>query len=93
MQQVADFGLARAGAVYQRHTSRVPVKWTAPEALRFGQFSSASDVWRCVAATHIQTNTHTRIHAYNIDTPKIRKRTTSADGRFFPVSALRFTRS
>ncbi|XP_043833730.1 megakaryocyte-associated tyrosine-protein kinase isoform X1 [Dromiciops gliroides] len=42
--KVSDFGLAKA----ERRgldTSRLPVKWTAPEALKHGKFSSKSDVW------------------------------------------------
>lgn len=46
--KVADFGLARMldGGVYNPNTNqRVPVKWTAPEAFLYQQFSTKSDVW------------------------------------------------
>ena len=46
--QVADFGMSRDLADENYYISRggeVPVKWTAPEAIHFKKFSSASDVW------------------------------------------------
>ena len=30
---------------YVSHGGKIPVKWTAPEALVFRKYSSASDVW------------------------------------------------
>ena len=30
---------------YKSHGGKIPVKWTAPEALHYRKFSSASDVW------------------------------------------------
>ena len=30
---------------YKSHGGKIPVKWTAPEALHYRRFSSASDVW------------------------------------------------
>ena len=30
---------------YISHGGKIPVKWTAPEALKFRKYSSASDVW------------------------------------------------
>ncbi|XP_074779621.1 tyrosine-protein kinase FRK isoform X1 [Athene noctua] len=49
--KVADFGLARVFKVenenvYEaRHETKLPVKWTAPEAIRYNKFSVKSDVW------------------------------------------------
>ena len=48
--KISDFGLSRAlksdEEVYASSTrDRWPLKWYAPEALRFGTFSHASDVW------------------------------------------------
>nr|XP_008509786.1 PREDICTED: LOW QUALITY PROTEIN: megakaryocyte-associated tyrosine-protein kinase [Equus przewalskii] len=42
--KVSDFGLAKAERK-GLDSSRLPVKWTAPEALKQGKFSSKSDVW------------------------------------------------
>ena len=46
--QVADFGLSRAlqdADYYISHGGKIPVKWTAPEALHYRKYSTASDVW------------------------------------------------
>ena len=46
--QVADFGMSRDLAdenYYVSHGGQVPVKWTAPEAIHYKKYSSASDVW------------------------------------------------
>ncbi|NXN93008.1 FRK kinase, partial [Rhinopomastus cyanomelas] len=49
--KVADFGLARVFKVeneniYEsRPETRLPVKWTAPEAIHYNKFSVKSDVW------------------------------------------------
>jgi len=47
--KVTDFGMARAvnqENIYERKTkSRLPVKWTAYEALLFGRYTTKSDVW------------------------------------------------
>ncbi|XP_009895690.1 tyrosine-protein kinase FRK isoform X1 [Dryobates pubescens] len=49
--KVADFGLARVFKVeneniYEGRTeTKLPVKWTAPEAIRYNKFSVKSDVW------------------------------------------------
>ena len=46
--QIADFGLSRDLAddtYYVSHGGMVPIKWTAPEAIHFKKYSTASDVW------------------------------------------------
>ncbi|XP_029451095.1 tyrosine-protein kinase FRK [Rhinatrema bivittatum] len=49
--KVADFGLTRIfqaenGNVYEpKPGTKLPIKWTAPEALQFNKFSVKSDVW------------------------------------------------
>ncbi|KAI1305833.1 Tyrosine-protein kinase Src42A [Halotydeus destructor] len=47
--KIADFGLARfttENEIYEaREGTRFPIKWTSPEALRTGQFTTKSDVW------------------------------------------------
>ena len=46
--QIADFGMSRDlqdENYYVAHGGMIPVKWTAPEALMYRKYSSASDVW------------------------------------------------
>uniref|UniRef100_A0A8C5S3Q6 receptor protein-tyrosine kinase n=1 Tax=Laticauda laticaudata TaxID=8630 RepID=A0A8C5S3Q6_LATLA len=48
--KVSDFGLSRVlddnpDAAYTTTGGKIPVRWTAPEAITFRKFSSASDVW------------------------------------------------
>ncbi|KAJ8007502.1 hypothetical protein DPEC_G00118160 [Dallia pectoralis] len=48
--KVSDFGLSRvleddAEAVYTTRGGKIPIRWTAPEAIAFRKFTSASDVW------------------------------------------------
>ena len=47
--KVADFGLSRDLANENFYVSqgkdKIPVKWTAPEALHYKKYSTASDVW------------------------------------------------
>ena len=47
--QIGDFGMARNlmdDSYYKSTENRpLPVKWMAPEALLYRQYSSASDVW------------------------------------------------
>ncbi|XP_078454881.1 ephrin type-A receptor 4-like isoform X1 [Lampetra planeri] len=48
--KVSDFGLSRGleddpQAVYTTHGGKIPIRWTAPEAIAFRKFTSASDVW------------------------------------------------
>ena len=47
--QVADFGRSRDLADENYYVSqgqdKIPVKWTAPEAIHYKKYSTASDVW------------------------------------------------
>ena len=46
--QIGDFGLSRdlnKENFYVSHGGKIPVKWTAPEALQYRLYSTASDVW------------------------------------------------
>lgn len=44
--KVCDFGLSQeAGQALSHGDERIPIRWTAPEAVADGRFSSASDVW------------------------------------------------
>uniref|UniRef100_A0A6I8QNM0 receptor protein-tyrosine kinase n=1 Tax=Xenopus tropicalis TaxID=8364 RepID=A0A6I8QNM0_XENTR len=48
--KVSDFGLSRIieddpDAVYTTTGGKIPVRWTAPEAIQYRKFTSASDVW------------------------------------------------
>nr|KAI8736366.1 ephrin type-B receptor 1-B-like isoform X1 [Biomphalaria glabrata] len=49
--KVADFGLSReiesdtTEGAYTTTGGKIPVRWTAPEAIAFRKFTSASDVW------------------------------------------------
>lgn len=42
--KISDFGLSKT-KLSPEDLSRLPIKWTAPEALRYNKFSSRSDVW------------------------------------------------
>ncbi|XP_053559248.1 ephrin type-A receptor 5 isoform X3 [Bombina bombina] len=48
--KVSDFGLSRvleddAEAAYTTRGGKIPIRWTAPEAIAFRKFTSASDAW------------------------------------------------
>lgn len=43
--KVSDFGMSRINTEYSSVRSFIPVKWTAPEALKFHTFTTKSDVW------------------------------------------------
>ncbi|XP_034441565.1 ephrin type-A receptor 2a [Hippoglossus hippoglossus] len=48
--KVSDFGLSRvleddAEGTYTTRGGKIPIRWTAPEAIAFRKFTSASDVW------------------------------------------------
>ncbi|XP_064386577.1 ephrin receptor 1-like isoform X2 [Halichondria panicea] len=46
--KVADFGMSRDlenESYYVSHGGKIPVKWTAPEAIHYKKYSTASDVW------------------------------------------------
>ncbi|KAG5269562.1 hypothetical protein AALO_G00203420 [Alosa alosa] len=48
--KVADFGMSRVledepEATYTTRGGKIPIRWTAPEAIAYRKFTSASDVW------------------------------------------------
>ncbi|XP_059083330.1 tyrosine-protein kinase SRK3-like isoform X2 [Tigriopus californicus] len=43
--KVADFGMSRINTEYSTMRSFIPVKWSAPEVLKFHTFTTKSDVW------------------------------------------------
>uniref|UniRef100_A0A8C6S8S9 receptor protein-tyrosine kinase n=1 Tax=Neogobius melanostomus TaxID=47308 RepID=A0A8C6S8S9_9GOBI len=48
--KVSDFGMSRVleedtEAAYTATGGKIPIRWTAPEAIAYGKFSTASDVW------------------------------------------------
>ncbi|XP_077331789.1 megakaryocyte-associated tyrosine-protein kinase isoform X1 [Lithobates pipiens] len=45
MAKVSDFGLSQSKLLKKDQSNRLPIKWTAPEALLHNKFSSRSDVW------------------------------------------------
>ncbi|KAK1884199.1 Ephrin type-A receptor 5, partial [Dissostichus eleginoides] len=50
VSKVSDFGLSRvleddAEAAYTTRGGKIPIRWTAPEAIAYRKFTSASDVW------------------------------------------------
>ncbi|ERL94654.1 hypothetical protein D910_11929 [Dendroctonus ponderosae] len=43
--KVSDFGLARNEKNATSESAKLPIKWTAPEALKYNKFSNKSDMW------------------------------------------------
>ncbi|KAK5874112.1 hypothetical protein PBY51_019087 [Eleginops maclovinus] len=48
--KVSDFGMSRVleddtEAAYTATGGKIPIRWTAPEAIAYGKFSTASDLW------------------------------------------------
>ena len=46
--QIADFGMSRDLAenpYYETKGGRIPLRWTAPEAILYNKFSAMGDVW------------------------------------------------
>ena len=46
--QIADFGMSRDlhdADYYVSSGGKIPLKWTAPEAIHYKKYSTASDVW------------------------------------------------
>ncbi len=51
--KIGDFGLCRyiygdAANNYKSKGGRLPIKWMSPEAIRFYEFSTKSDVYVCL---------------------------------------------
>jgi len=45
--KVSDFGLSRvmSDELYTSNESKVPIKWSSPESLKFNKFTTKSDAW------------------------------------------------
>uniref|UniRef100_A0A3Q2E9J4 receptor protein-tyrosine kinase n=1 Tax=Cyprinodon variegatus TaxID=28743 RepID=A0A3Q2E9J4_CYPVA len=48
--KVSDFGMSRvleddSESAYTATGGKIPIRWTAPEAIAYGKFSSSSDIW------------------------------------------------
>lgn len=45
--KISDFGMSREEEEYtvSDGMKQIPIKWTAPEALNFGKYTSLCDVW------------------------------------------------
>ncbi|EDQ85972.1 uncharacterized protein MONBRDRAFT_28729 [Monosiga brevicollis MX1] len=56
LAKIADFGfcrrLKRDQSVYVELTGQLPVRWCSPEALNYGHYSKASDVWAAAVTLH-----------------------------------------
>ena len=61
--KVADFGLSReiesddTSGAYTTKGGKIPVRWTAPEAIAYRKFTSSADVWSYgVVMWEVRTN-------------------------------------
>ncbi|CAI8055201.1 Ephrin type-A receptor 4a (Fragment) [Geodia barretti] len=46
--KISDFGMSRGleeETYYMSKGGKIPIKWTAPEAIHYKKYSTASDVW------------------------------------------------
>ena len=45
--KISDFGMSRENEIYECSDGmkQIPIKWTAPEALNWGRYTSLCDVW------------------------------------------------
>ncbi|KAF6027517.1 hypothetical protein EB796_014183 [Bugula neritina] len=45
--KISDFGMSREEETYEvtQGMRQIPIKWTAPEALNYGKYTSLCDVW------------------------------------------------
>jgi serine/threonine protein kinase len=45
--KISDFGMSRLidSGIYSSTNSTIPIKWSAPENLQYGKYTSKSDVW------------------------------------------------
>ncbi|XP_065679663.1 ephrin type-A receptor 5 isoform X2 [Hydra vulgaris] len=45
--KISDFGMSRVltNDIYDTRGGKIPIRWTAPEAIQFKKFTTASDVW------------------------------------------------
>ena len=46
--KIGDFGMARTmldNDYYKAHGGKIPLRWTAPEAINYGKYSLLSDIW------------------------------------------------
>ena len=65
--KIADFGLSReilqsnVDGAYTTRGGKIPVRWTAPEAIAFRKFTSASDVWSFGIVMWEVSGTHVRV--------------------------------
>mgnify|MGYP002402519372 CR=1 FL=1 len=67
--KISDFGLSREGVedslYYQSRGGKMPIRWTAPEALEHHRFSTASDIWAFgVMLYEIWTKAETPYHGW-----------------------------
>ncbi|XP_049627082.1 tyrosine-protein kinase Blk [Suncus etruscus] len=70
--KIADFGLARIidTEYMAQEGAKVPIKWTAPEALHFGVFSIKSDVWS-FGVLLMEIVTHGRVPYPGMSNPEV----------------------